>query len=532
MASAQLARVNWIEPLAATATASPLKRLGIGMAVLLALAALFFRVPTLASNRAASEVFRWLLAGGMLAAYLGGYRALRALPDGAGQRRTIVGFAAAFCLLGLLVPPFHDIDLCCYINIGWQQTHYGLNPYTCVLNDVPGWERDPMFHPYWLFTPSAYGFLFDLLARGICHAGNGDWGLTLFLFRAVNVLFFGLTGWVVWSCSRRLGLAHPERTLYLLLWNPLLLMTSVVHGHNDIQMALLCAVALRLALGRGWLLVLPALVAATLVKYLTGPILPLAFLLLGRRHGWGKATVSAALSLLLGFALAWPYLGEARNFQVAGSLANFTEMHNSLAAMLSFPFEVGGKMFPWLTAYQSRLTGTIKLVGWSAFGMVYCRVALQWLRGRVCDPATLLRDCVLVQFVLICLVSSKFYPWYLGMVLPLALLLPSGDWLRRSVLAVSCAQVLSLTFVNQAHFLNVLVMMLLPLLAVLFLHGSVRVPSRYELPTAVTASRIGVTVFAKTGLITWTRVLANAATPRPITPMPSIPSRPPAGTSD
>src|SRR5256885_1089720 len=83
---------------------------------------------------------RWPLAAGLLAAFLWGYRALRDRPEASGQCRTIAGFTAAFCLLSLLVPPFHDIDLCCYINIGWQQHHYGLNPYTHTLGEVPGWD--------------------------------------------------------------------------------------------------------------------------------------------------------------------------------------------------------------------------------------------------------------------------------------------------------------------------------------------------------------------------------------------------------
>jgi hypothetical protein len=130
------------------------------------------------------------------------------------------------------------------------------------------------------------------------------------------------------------------------------------------------------------------------------------------------------------------------------------------------------------------VTGAIKLVGWAMFGMVYAGVALRWLRNRTCDGATLLRDCVLVHFVLVCLVSSKFYPWYMGMFLPLALLLSPGDWLRRSVLAVSCAQVLSLTFINQAHFLNVLVMLLLPLVVVLFRRDSWLLLGRARLQTS------------------------------------------------
>jgi hypothetical protein len=49
------------------------------------------------------------------------------------------------------------------------------------------------------------------------------------------------------------------------------------------------------------------------------------------------------------------------------------------------------------------------------------------------------------------------------MFFPLALWLPQDDWLRRGVLAISAAQLLSLTFIDQAHFLNVLIMFVLPL---------------------------------------------------------------------
>jgi hypothetical protein len=448
---------QWLRP-------DRLRAAGLATASLLAASAVFFRVPALASHRTAAELFCWLLAAGLLAAFLTGYRALRATP---GRARTVVAFAVAFALLCLLIPPFHDIDLCCYVNIGWQQSHYGLNPYTRTLSEVPGWEHDPMFRPYWQFTPSAYGFLFDLLARFLCGAGAGNYEATLFLFRAVNVIAFALTGAAVWGCCRRLDLPHPERALYLLLWNPLLLMTGLVHGHNDILMAMFTALAVHCALGRGWPLVMPLLAAATLVKYLTGPILPLAFLLLARRHGWGKATVSGALALLLVAAVSWPYLGDGRDFQVAGSVANFTEMHNSLTAMLLFPFELGGKLVPSLAALHPQVSGGIRLAGGAVFAAMYGGVAVRWFRDRDLDAAALVRDCVLIQFVLVCLVSSKFYPWYIGMFLPLAVLLPAGDWLGRAVQAVSCAQVLSLTFINQAHFLNVLVMLLLPLALVL-----------------------------------------------------------------
>ena len=70
----------------------------------------------------------------------------------------------------------------------------------------------------------------------------------------------------------------------------------------------------------------------------------------------------------------------------------------------------------------------------------------------------------MIQFALICIASPKYYAWYLGMFYPLALWLPEGDRLRRVILAVTSAQLLSLTFVAQAHFLNVVLMLVVPMI--------------------------------------------------------------------
>jgi hypothetical protein len=289
-------------------------------------------------------------------------------------------------------------------------------------------------------------------------------------------------------------------------------MTSLVHGHNDILMALFTSLAVYLAVTGRWLPVIPALVAATLVKHLAGPVLPFAFLLLGRRCGWKKAALSAALGALLGVVLSLPYLGEGRQFQLGRGLETLTELHNSPAALLHFPFEVWAKLFPSLALSRSLVVGAIKLLFWAVFLAFYARLAWLRLRGGARSPATLLRDCVLLQFVLVCLISPKFYPWYVGMFLPLALWLPEGDWLRRAALAVSCAQLLSLTFVNQAHFLNVLVMLVLPLGLAL------RRPRSDDRPTLYGAGGAPL-------------VRRAASRPGQVTRPPLTTSLPPAGTS-
>src|SRR5689334_5385536 len=97
------ARFSW---LARGLMHDPLGRAGAALLALLALTALFFRVPALVSNQAVGGLFRCLLVAGLLGAYLWGYRWLQSLPDASGPRRTIVGFAAAFCVAALLIVPF------------------------------------------------------------------------------------------------------------------------------------------------------------------------------------------------------------------------------------------------------------------------------------------------------------------------------------------------------------------------------------------------------------------------------------------
>src|SRR5260370_7866860 len=104
--------------------------------------------------------------------------------------------------------------------------------------------------------------------------------MALFLFRALGVGVFLGAGWVVWRGSRLLGLSHPDRALYLFLWNPLLLLMFAVHGHNDLWMGLCSALAVFCAVAATWLPVMRLLVTAVLLKHSAAIGLPFAFLYL------------------------------------------------------------------------------------------------------------------------------------------------------------------------------------------------------------------------------------------------------------
>src|SRR3954463_10292664 len=79
-------------------------------------------------TRTTREVFIWLAVLPLLYLYRRGYRVVR---DSGAELETsqVVKFAALFCLTCAAVSPFHSTDVFGYINRGWQQVHYHMNPY-------------------------------------------------------------------------------------------------------------------------------------------------------------------------------------------------------------------------------------------------------------------------------------------------------------------------------------------------------------------------------------------------------------------
>lgn len=156
------------------------------------LTSLFYIKGPQAHSRTARELFSWFFVLTLLPLFWKGYQTVKQLPEPQAARLITI-FAILFCLLAFLTVPFHSTDVFGYINRGWQQVHYGQNPYVYRLGDIPQWQQDPMLRAHWIYNPNPYGFLFTLLARFLCWLGNGNWWLTLYLFKTVIVLAYGLT---------------------------------------------------------------------------------------------------------------------------------------------------------------------------------------------------------------------------------------------------------------------------------------------------------------------------------------------------
>jgi hypothetical protein len=439
---------------------SRLFRIGLLMAAVYLLALLFyFKGPTVSRRTVRTELFAWFFCISLLVLFWKGYRLIKKANDRP-PSQTILGFAIVFCAITLFTFPFHSTDVFGYINRGWQQVHYGQNPYIYFVGDIPQWQQDPMIREHWLYNPDPYGFLFTLLARFLVWLGRGHWWLTLFLFKAVNAAAYALTGGIIWLGAKRFGHTQAVTALYLFLWNPLILLHEIANGHNDILTGCLVALAMYFAVIGADFWIIPVLVAATLMKYAPAILVPFAFVFVVKRKGWKVAILSSLAGGAIFAIVGAPYLRDWRLFRLDDIKFNATLIDNSLHSFLIHIYENVSHLFPCLARYHDLANTSIK--GTLRFGFLlflifqFITIPQQFCANR------LLKKSLLILFVLICVASSKFNAWYMAMLLPTALLLEPSYWLRRLIVLITAAQVLSFTFFKQAYIINYLAMMLIP----------------------------------------------------------------------
>jgi hypothetical protein len=440
----------------------------------------FYTTPWLHEPRLNRELLVWPVTFLLLWLYWAGYRlvAAKAIP-----LSWLVGSGLILAIVAALVPPFHSTDIFGYINRGWQQLHYHLNPYVYTIDQIPDWEHDPMITDHWVNNPSPYGFLYLLLAKFLCWLGAGNKANTVLLFKLGNVIAHGLTALLIWlgidalnkdsrkKRSGNSGYLDPNLAIYLYLWNPLVLVHGLANGHNDMIMGLFITLSVYCAT-RNWLAgILPTLMTATLIKYGAVVIVPLAIVFLIRRRAWISLEWGVVLAALVFLLTGFPYLVDWQQFHLAEINRNAFVSHGSIHSLIYSIYKTLGKeAFPVLYQYRELARAILKNLLLLGYMVVYGTLA--WRRFRQAEYTTLqwIWDSLLVMTLLICLVSLKFYPWYLGMFFPLALFLPAGDWLRRFVVVLSGAQLLSITFIGQAHLLNFILMTAIPIGWIVWTH--------------------------------------------------------------
>ena len=393
----------------------------------------------------------WGISLALLILYWAGYRVLLQVPNPVSLRVVLVP-ALVLLAIAIVTIPYDSTDVFQYMGMGWAQAHYGLNPYTNVLRDIPGVLNDPMIKNGWMQTnknawldlPLVYGFVFASLIKGIAWLGQGSWWLTLALLKLVNAAAYLGASALLWFLSGSLGQRRRDVALYLFTWSPLILLHHIANAHNDLLVGYLVLLAIYFTVNRRGFWAPAVLVIATMLKYATFPIIPIALVFVLRREGWVRAALSATVATAVGVALSLPYLQSIAHFRFDLIMAQLSK--TTAGSLYSLIFYL----------YRATSLGSLETFGsiLKAFLWVLALglIAREGYRFRHIDKPSiedLISSSSWILFLVIFVGSSQFYSWYIGMFLPLALLLGVGDGLRQLAVLLSGTHVLSVTSLSR-----------------------------------------------------------------------------------
>jgi hypothetical protein len=368
-------------------------------------------------------------------------------------------FAIAFSIVGFFALPFDSTDVFFYMATGWEQARYDANPYTHTLREIPDYASDEMITSKWmarngnpwLDLPLPYGFGFAAVSRTLAWLGLGNWWITLGLFNALNLAAHVMIAVLIWRISSLLPDGNPRKALLLYTWNPLVITQFLANGHNDILMGLFIILAAYFLLSRRPVFVLPALVAGGLIKFLAFALVPLAAVAVARMYGRKAVVLGAVISLGIGSVLSAPYFRDPEPFKTPVIAGQIFESSGSLHRFIDVAF-IRPASTAWAPLHEV-LPGVLwglKVGLWLLFGAF---AGLQ-LWKSLTEPLSI-QDVILQWMaVLACalfVASSLLHSWYMGALLPLAVL-AHQSWIGQALIASSAAYLLSFTSLRRKMF--------------------------------------------------------------------------------
>lgn len=168
-------------------------------------------------------------------------------------------------------------DLFNYIFDAKIITHYHQNPYLHKALDYTG---DPMLSfMHWTHRTYPYGPVWILLTVPLSFLGFGFFLPTFFLFK---FLMTGSYLGTVYFLSRIIKKINPANEIFgivLFAFNPLVIIESLVSGHNDIVMMFLAVLSLYLLIKKKYLFSFLFILASIGIKFATAFLLPVYLLI-------------------------------------------------------------------------------------------------------------------------------------------------------------------------------------------------------------------------------------------------------------
>ncbi|MFL5732720.1 MAG: hypothetical protein ACJ78Q_05920 [Chloroflexia bacterium] len=215
----------------------------------------------------------------------------------------VCAFAAFFAINLIFMYPVGAADLFDQIFRARLTAHYQLNPFTTIPDKI---VNDPLkAYVAWSGDPSPYGPAWELLAAGASLLAGSDLWKNLIVFKLLVTVAYGVSVALTYGILRVVRPDWALRGTLFFAWNPLLLFEVPGNGHNDAIMVMFVLAAVYfMALARR-ALVLPAIMAAALAKFVPVLLAPaaVAAILRDRAKG-GRTTFDAFSTLAVGTVIA------------------------------------------------------------------------------------------------------------------------------------------------------------------------------------------------------------------------------------
>jgi alpha-1,6-mannosyltransferase len=331
----------------------------------------------------------------------------------------VLSTGGVLATLAVVRPPLGSHDLWSYAMYGRTLAVHHASPY---LHRPSEYVNDPALRRVasgWRDTKSVYGPGFTLVSAGLAKLGGTSPLVT-------RLAFQGLAAGAFATCVALLVRAGTRGgALIAVALNPLVIVTVLNGGHNDLLIGLAILAATLMLRDRRWVAVGVFLAVAVMVKIVALLPAAAAFLWVGRHYGRGaaaKLAAAVAIPTLSGYALFG-------GFAALGPLAQASGRTSRVS--------------PWrLVGYIGRASDLRDAVPVSAAaiatGMVCVTVALVAVRfQRTAAPPLMLASLAGYLFA-----AGWILPWYLAWALPVAAL-DASSRLSRAIALYSVAMLLA-----------------------------------------------------------------------------------------
>lgn len=399
----------------------------------------------------------------------------------------------AIAFISVIMLPANSSDIFGYISFGEQIVHYHHNPYSEILANIENWRLDPLLgNMRWEYNPSPYGPVFTLICKFFVSISWNNLWLSFFIFKIFNFICYLLLIYIFHNTlkyflrgetadsSQETKIWNADRVWHLVALNPLLIIQGLWNGHNDLLLAVLAFAPVFFTIkafslkenssaeildGKqshlvfkflkpkylGFNLAICLLVLSVLIKYITIILIPLLLLWI-----WKRARYIPYYGLITGI-LCFYFSSQYFNlFNI-----DYTEISNNATLFHKSLFDVINTVFKLIT--KTDLAKSAVLISLAAYALFYAYIFFKLFFSKADKKSDLdfLKSLSVVYAVLLLIISPKFHSWYLISLLPFAAIShPSLCF------ALSLGHLLSITFIDQAHVLNYLLMTVLPVVGV------------------------------------------------------------------